>query len=103
MEQSVAFPSVNMFCKSQTRNQRKCVREGGSKEPFASLTQFRISPFIVVLEVLGALPGTVKLDSESPTASHRCNVSSELCCPDAKLRRWAPPLVTRFGVILRVK
>ena len=39
----------------------------------------------------------------SPTTRHRCDVSSELCCPGAKPRRWASPLVTRFNVILRVK
>ena len=35
-------------------------------------------------------------------AYHRCFVSSKLCCPGAKQRRLAPPLVTRFGVISRV-
>ena len=34
-----------------------------------------------------------------PTAHHRCDVSSELGHPDIKLRRWAPPLVTRFSVL----
>ena len=29
-------------------------------------------------------------------------VSSELCCSSAKLQRWIPPLVARFGVIPRV-
>ena len=38
----------------------------------------------------------------SPTARHRCEVSSGLCCSGAKLGRWAPPLVIRFGVIPRV-
>ena len=38
----------------------------------------------------------------SPTTRHRCDDSSELCCPGAKPRRWAPQLVTRFGVIRRV-
>ena len=33
----------------------------------------------------------------SSTARLRCDVSSELCCPVAKLGRWAPPLVTRFA------
>ena len=33
---------------------------------------------------------------------HRCDVSSELCSPGAKLRRWVTPLVSRFGVIPRV-
>ena len=37
--------------------------------------------------------------SMAPTARHRCDVSSELCSPGAKPQRWAPPLVTRFGVI----
>ena len=32
----------------------------------------------------------------------RCEVYQELCCADAKPRRYAPPLVTRFGVISRV-
>ena len=41
--------------------------------------------------------GTVSL-----TTRHRCDVSSELCSPGAKPRRWAPQLVTRFGVISRV-
>ena len=36
------------------------------------------------------------------TARHRCDVSSGLCCPGAKPRKWAPPLVTRFGVLTRV-
>ena len=49
--------------------------------------------------------GDLKFDSRigqintvSPTARHRCDGSSELCSPDTKPRRWAPPLVTRFGV-----
>ena len=41
--------------------------------------------------------------SRSPTARHRCDVSSELCCPSAKPRRWAPLLVTRFDVIPQVR
>ena len=31
--------------------------------------------------------GEVKSDPVSPTARHRCDVSSELCCPGAKLQR----------------
>ena len=37
-----------------------------------------------------------------PTALHSCVVSSEVCCPGAKPRKRARPLVTRFGVTLRV-
>ena len=52
-------------------------------------------------EDLDSIPGLVKSNAVSPTARHRCDVSSELCCPDAKPRRWIPPLVTRFSVISR--
>ena len=45
----------------------------------------------------------VKSDAVSSTARLRCNVSSELCCPGAKPRRWAPPLVVRFGEISSVQ
>ena len=43
-----------------------------------------------------------QIGSVSPTARHRCDVPSELCSPGAKPRKWAPALVTRFGVIPRV-
>ena len=46
---------------------------------------------------LGSIPGPVKLDTVSSTARHRCNV------PGVKSRRWIPPLVTRFGVISRLR
>ena len=46
-----------------------------------------------VQEACGSIPGLVKSDTMSPTACHRCDVSSELCCPGAKPRRWTPPLV----------
>ena len=36
---------------------------------------------------LGSIPGPVISDTVSPTARHRCDVSSELCCPGAKPRR----------------
>ena len=43
-------------------------------------------------------PGRSNRDIVSPTARHRCDVSKEPCCLNAKLRKWAPPLVRRFGV-----
>ena len=43
-----------------------------------------------------------QIGTVSRTACHRCDVSSELCCPGAKPRRWAPQLVTRFSVIWQV-
>ena len=36
---------------------------------------------------LGSIPGPVRSDTVSPTARYCCDVSSELCCPDAKSRR----------------
>ena len=50
----------------------------------------------------GSIPGSVKSETASATSCHRCDVSQELCCPGAKLRRWASPLVARFGVMARV-
>ena len=37
-------------------------------------------------EVLGWITGPVKLNTVSPTARHRRNVSWELCCPGAESR-----------------
>ena len=47
----------------------------------------------------GPNPGSVKPDTVSPTARHRCSVSSELCRLGAKSRLWASPFVTRFGIV----
>ena len=51
---------------------------------------------------LGFGSRALKSDTLSPVVRHRCDVSSELCCIGAKLQRWTPSLVTRFGVILQV-
>ena len=40
--------------------------------------------------------------TRASTDHHCCDVSSELCCPGVKSRRWMSPLVTRFGVVPRV-
>ena len=53
-------------------------------------------------EVQGLIPGPVKSDTGWPAARHDCDISSALCCPGAKPRRWDPPLVKRFVVISRV-
>ena len=50
-------------------------------------------------EGLGFDSRTGQIGTVSPTTRHRCDVSSELCCPGAKPRRWAPQLVTRLSVI----
>ena len=68
-----------------------------------------VRPVIVVAKhiamnagVLVAIPGPVNSDRESSTSRHRYDVSSEQCCSGAKPRRCIPPLVTRFGTIMRV-
>ena len=45
---------------------------------------------------------SVKSDTLSSTARHRCDVSSEPCCPGVKPRRWTQPLITHFGVAPQV-
>ena len=50
---------------------------------------------------VGLIPGLPNT-TQSPKSRHRCDVSSALCCQDAKMRRWALPLVTGLGVTLRV-
>ena len=40
-----------------------------------------------------------QIGTMSLTARHRCNVSLELCCPGAKPRRRAPPLVIAYALV----
>ena len=57
---------------------------------------------VVVKHILGSIPGPVKSDfvaRDSPVAT----AATFPCCPGAKQQRWAPPLITRFGVITRVQ
>ena len=54
---------------------------------------------VIAVSGLGSITELVTSDTVSPEVRHRCDVSSELCCPGAKQRKLAPPLVTRFGVI----
>ena len=56
---------------------------------------------LLMQEVKDSIHGPGKLDTMSPTARHRCHVSSELHCPNAKSQKWTP-LVTRFGQTLQV-
>ena len=52
-----------------------------------------------VREVWGFDSRAGQIGTMLPTTCHRCDVSSKLCCQDAKPLRWVPPLDTRFGVI----
>ena len=51
---------------------------------------------------LDSIPGQVKSVIVLLTARHHCDVSSELCCPVAKPRRWTTPLVTHFGLVPQI-
>ena len=72
--------------------------------PFASiydqnwLVSAVVQDIAIGAEGVGSIPGPVKSDTVSLPARHRCDVSSELCCRGARMRRWAP-LATRFSVL----
>ena len=51
---------------------------------------------------LDSIPGPFTSDAVSPTAGHRCEISSQSNCPVAKPQRWVSPLATCIGVIPRV-
>ena len=60
-----------------------------------------LSAHAIGAEGLGFKSRVGEIGTVSPTARHRCDVSSDLCSLGVKPRKWAPPLVTRFGVKLR--
>ena len=55
-----------------------------------------------VREVWGSISELDKVNTVSPTARHRCDLFSELCCTGADLWRRISSLVARFAVIQRV-
>ena len=63
-----------------------------------------IETLLSMREIWGLNPGSVKSNTVSPTARHRCDVFSALCCPGAKpwKRAHLSFVVSRFGVITRV-
>ena len=65
-------------------------------------TALWLSSSLSARQIWSSIPGPVKSDTVSPTGHHCCDVSSKLCRPGAKPRRWIPEFVTRFGVIPRV-
>ena len=62
-----------------------------------------LSAYVIGAGDLGFKFRVGRIGRASPMARYRCDVLLELCSLGAKPRRWAPQLVTRFGVILRVK
>ena len=58
-----------------------------------------ITDIAIGAEGLGFDSRADQIGTVSPTARHRSVISSELCCSGAKPGRWAPPLITRFGVL----
>ena len=67
-------------------------RQGKSKVSLQQLSGYgRLDGAVVdaslsVREVLGSSPRPVKSNTVSQMVRHRCDVSSELCCPGAKPR-----------------
>ena len=45
-----------------------------------------VKTLLSIPEVLGSIPVPLKSNTVSPTFRHRCDVSSELCCPGVKPR-----------------
>ena len=64
------------------------------KKPLRELKQT-----LTVRKIWDSITKPVKRDTVWQTALDRCDVSSEPWCPGAEPRRWAPPFVTRFGVL----
>ena len=54
---------------------------------FDPLVSSVVEALLSLREVCGSNPWSVRSDTVSSTSRHRCDVSSELCCPDAKPRR----------------
>ena len=57
---------------------------GGDSVCFVWVGAVVIKTSLLVREVLDSIPSQVKSDTVSPTPHHRCNVSSELCCPGSR-------------------
>ena len=72
-----------------------------------TISWFSLEVFSVIKRIKHALgagdlefePRAGQISTVSPMVCHRCDVSSGLCSPGAMPRHWAPPLVTRFGVM----
>ena len=79
-------------------SRRHCAARKYKKQKFMRVSQLSCFKHIAIgAEGLGSIAGPVKLGVASQRL-HRRNVSSR-CCPDAKPRKTAPLLFTRFGAI----
>ena len=98
--------SLNRHCIKSTRKSWTGLFGSGSRLGLRKFLALRftwiflyiLSTLPLVRKVTGLIPRPVISDKASPTARHRRDASSELCCSGAKPRRWAPPLITRFGM-----
>ena len=72
------------------------------RRSFSGLLFQLLNASLSVREVWDSITRPVKSHAVSPLTRHRCDVSSALCCPGAKTRKWVPPLVIRFVVIMPV-
>ena len=53
-----------------------------------------VGAVVIGAEGSGFVSRSIKSDTVLPSARHRCDVSSELYCPRAMSRRWAPLLAS---------
>ena len=80
------------------KNRLTCPRLRKCNRPLAQL----LSALAIGVGGLGFDSRAGQIGAVSSTVRHHSDVSSELCSPGAKSRRWAPSLVTRFGVLTPV-
>ena len=66
---------------------------------FKSISKRMFKTLLSTREVWASNRGSVKSDTVSATARHRCNASTEQRHPGAKPRRWAPSLVSCHTLI----
>ena len=84
--------------RSRTTALTKSIQSCSSK--LLSIVVIDVAIGLIGSREVGLTPGPVK--SNTVSNGSRCAISSELCCSDAKPRKWNPSLFTRFGVIPRV-
>ena len=61
-----------------------------------------VTAHVIIAVDLGIDTRVGQIGTVSPAARHSCDVPSELCSPGAMPGKWAAPLVTHFGIIMRV-
>ena len=77
---------VSLFSYSFNSSNGRVVRASVSGAVGLGLIPSRVKP--MTLKLYSQLPCLTLSIKGTPTACHRCDISSELCCPGTKPRRW---------------